>query len=90
MKPKVRMYIDARNEKLNHGDAKQVCYFIKGADEDEIKKKIYESIGFNVLKIEVVPANEKVIITYHEHLITPTYIDYRFRLRGLDFKRDGG
>lgn len=75
---------------MNYGSVKQVCYFIKGANSDEIKKNIFESIGFNVLKIEIVPDSEKVILTYYEHLITPTYIDYRFHLKGLDFRREGG
>jgi len=90
LKPKQRIYIDARNEKLNHENARQVCYIINGASDDHIKQKIYECIGLNTLRIEVVPASEKVIITYYEYLITPTYMDYKFQLKGIEFKREGG
>ena len=84
------MYIDARHEKFHLGNAKQVIFKIKGAKEDHIKQKIFEAIGMNTLRIEVIPENEKVTVTYYENIISPTYMDYRLNLKGLEFNREGG
>ncbi|SDK54586.1 hypothetical protein [Natronincola ferrireducens] len=88
MKPKQRMYIDARHEKFQLGNAKQVTYVIEEIDEDSTKQKIYEAIGPYTLKIEVVPNNKKVMITYYESIISPTYMDYQLQLKNLVFKRE--
>lgn len=88
MKVKERMYIDARNEKFQRGDAKEATYIIKDANEAYMKERIYKAVGLHSLKIEVVAAKEKVIITYYENIISPTFIDYLFRLKGIDFTRE--
>lgn len=81
------MYIDARQEKFQLGDAKQVIYIIKQVAEDHVKQRIYDCIGLHTLKIEVIPASEKVIVTYYENIISPSFMDYQFQLKKLDFKR---
>lgn len=82
------MYIDARHEKLQFGGSKKAVYIINGANENDIKKKIFDAIGPYVLRIEIIPENEKVIITYLEHLISPSFMDYRFQLKELIFRRE--
>lgn len=82
------MYIDARNEKFQLGNVQQIIYVIDSADEDPIKRKIYDAVGPYVLKIEVVPANKKVIISYYEKKISPSFMEYRFEIKGLIFKRN--
>ncbi len=89
MKPKARMYIDARGESFNKGNIKQVTYIVKGIETEQSKKILFEAIGYLVQRIEVVPGTEKVIVTYHENIISPTFIDYRLQLKGLEFRRDG-
>lgn len=88
MKPKERMYIDAKNEQFQLKGTKEVCYLIKGVDEDIIKQRIYDSVGIHTLRIEIIPSSEKVIITYNENFISPTFMDYRFNLKGLSFERE--
>lgn len=82
------MYIDARNEKFLLKDTKQVTYIISGVNEDHIKEKIFDAIGFHTIKIEIVPSKEKVIVTYYENIISPSFMDYKFNLKGLVFKRE--
>jgi len=88
LKAKERMYIDARHEKFQLGSAKQVIYAIEGVNEENVKERILSSIGLHSLKIEIVPKTEKVIITYYENLISPSYIDYIFQLQGFSFIRE--
>ncbi|KAB3537323.1 hypothetical protein F8154_03260 [Alkaliphilus pronyensis] len=87
MKPKTKMYIDARNEKIHMNETKQIAYKINGADGDEIKQKIFDSVGLHSIKIEIIPKTEKVIITYNENYISPSYMEYKFNHKGLTFKR---
>lgn len=82
------MYIDARQEKFSIGDAKKVTYSIKGVNDDIIKEKITTAVGLHAIKIEVIPSTEKVNITYFKNVITPTFIDYLFQLKGIEFTRE--
>ncbi len=87
--PKVRMWIDARNEKFSKGDTKSKRYKIKNIKKDEVKQKLYEAVGTLVKEIRLISEKEeKVEILYNENLINLTFIDYRLRLRGLEFSRE--
>jgi len=89
--PKARMWIDARNEVLAPGDRKKVRYCIKKLADSEVKKRLYEAIGTYVYEIRVVSEKENEIdVVYDENFITVTFIDYRLRLKGLSFKKEGG
>ena len=87
LKPKQRIYIDARHENFQLGNVKQVTYIIKEVDQEHIKTRIYDAIGPHSLKIEILPNSEKLIVTYYENITSPTYLDYQFHLKGLVFKR---
>ena len=86
-KPKQRMYIDARHEKFERGDVKKATYEIQNIEDHGIKTRLYDAIGQNVLRIEVIPKNEKVIISYHENMITPSFMEYKFQIKKLKYKR---
>jgi len=85
-----RIYIDAKHEAGSWRALKRAEYYIPGLDKDEVRTKVYQAIGMYVqeLMADKDDAN-KLIISYNPNFITLTYIDYLFRLKGIDFKRDG-
>ncbi|MEW6623872.1 MAG: hypothetical protein AB1420_12230 [Bacillota bacterium] len=90
MKPKSRMWIDARKEGFQPANVKKETYIIEGIKNEEIKKKLWEAIGFQVLSIEVLPDNSgKVTVTYNDTIISPRFMDYRLHLKGISYKREG-
>lgn len=89
MKSGTKIYIDTRHEKYNKGGLKRITYLIKDIEKEQVKQKLFEAIGLIVQSIEVIPNSEKVFISYHENRISPTFIDYKLQLKGLDFKKVG-
>ncbi len=88
--PSTKIYIDARHEVRSWESFKKAEYYISGLETDEVRNKIYGAIGGYVQEL-IIDNNDanKLIVSYNPNFITLTYIDYLFRLKGIDFKRDG-
>jgi phage-related protein len=86
--PKLEIWIDAHNEKFNEGELKSIIYEINNLEQEDVKIKLFEAVGMLVYEIRVISEKEgKIEIAFYENLISPTFIDYRLRLRGLKFSR---
>lgn len=85
MQPKVRIWIDARKEKKKAGEIKELRYEIKGLQNQDLLKQIYEAIGYRVLSIAI--DGSVLLVTYETDKINPTFIDYLLNQRGIDVKR---
>lgn len=87
---KTKIYIDARNERLAWDSCKKAEYLITGLETDAVRSKVYEAIGMYVNELLLDQGNpQKLLVTYNPTLITLTYIDYRFRLKGVAYTREG-
>lgn len=89
MEPKTRIWIDARKEKLQNKDIKEIIYFIDDLHHEEVLKQVFQVIGYYVLNLAIVKGN-CLQVTYDANRITPSFIDYLLSKNAIPFKREGG
>ena len=87
MQPKVRVWIDARKEKIKAGEIKEIKYKIKGLQNQELLQKIYQTIGHCVISLAI-DKNNELLVTYETNNISPSFIDYLLSQRSINFKRN--
>lgn len=86
MQPKVRIWIDARNEKRIDGELKELVYAIDNIQDKELPRLIYETLGGFVNELAV--TGNKLLITYKTDRVSPTFIDYALKRKGINFIRE--
>lgn len=88
MKPRVRVWIDARHEKYVPGKRQEVDYRIKDIQEPQVREKVYYTLASLVWKIHL-PHSEKdrVKIIYDPERITPSFIDYLLQQKEIAYER---
>ncbi|MHB1127986.1 MAG: hypothetical protein ACYC2T_13730 [Bacillota bacterium] len=87
MQPKVTVWIDARKDKIRNSEIKELTYDINNLQDQNLLQLIYQSIGYYVLRLVI--HDQKLLVTYETRRITPSFIDYLLKKKGIEFKRDG-
>lgn len=87
MQPQVRVWIDARKEKVQNSEVKELTYEIKNLDDQNVLQLIYQSIGYYVLSLAIY--DDKLLVTYDTGRISPSFIDFLLKQKGINFKRHG-
>ncbi|QGP93628.1 hypothetical protein MGLY_30480 [Neomoorella glycerini] len=89
MEPKVRMWIDARQEKLQPCREEAVTYIIPHLESPVIRETVYYTLAALVKEIQLPQQGQvnMVKIIYDPERITPSFIDYLLQQRGVEFRR---
>lgn len=87
MQPKVRVWIDARKEKIKAGEIKEIIYKIEGLQNQELLQIIYQTIGHCVISLAK-DKNNELLVTYETNKISPSFIDYLLSQRSINFKKN--
>ncbi|CEP67641.1 Uncharacterized [Moorella glycerini] len=89
MEPKVRMWIDARQEKLQPGRHLEVTYIIPNLETPVIRETVYYTLAALVKEIQLPREDQAnmVKIIYDPERITPSFMDYLLLQRGIEFRR---
>lgn len=89
--PQTEFYIDARHEILNTENIEMEIYCIENLNTDKVRNLIYQAIGLYVLELQLITQTPEVLqVKYRSELVSATFLDYRLRSYGINFKRDGG
>lgn len=87
-KPQVKMWIDARHEKLQPGRREEVIYNIPNMAVASTREIVYYTLAHLVLEIQMPQQGENLVkIIYDPERITPSFIDYLLLQKGVDFRR---
>ncbi|MHB1419608.1 MAG: hypothetical protein ACYCX4_08470 [Bacillota bacterium] len=87
MQPKVSVWIDARKEKIRSSEIKELTYEINNLHDQNLLQLIYQSIGYYVVRLVI--HDHKLLVTYDIRRISPSFIDYLLKKKGIEFTRDG-
>ena len=85
LQPKVRIWIDARKERIKAGEIKELRYEIRELHSQDFLKKIYDCIGYRVLNIA--KDGSHLLVTYETDKISPSFIDYLLQQKGINFQK---
>lgn len=83
--PKVRVWIDARKEKIKAGEIKEIIYEMENLQDQDLLQLIYQTIGYRVLSIAI--DENRLIISFDTAKISPSFIDYLLQQKSINFKR---
>ena len=87
-KPRTKLYIDARDEKLRYGSYKTADYRIENLQTDAVRNDIHQAIGMYVQELSINEHHpDQLTIKYNPEAVTLSFIDYIFRLKGVSFQR---
>ncbi|WP_109207234.1 hypothetical protein [Moorella sp. Hama-1] len=88
MEPKVRMWIDARQEKSPSHQYQEVTYIIPNMETPIIRETVYYTLAALVREIQLPQQGGSLVkIVYDPERITPSFIDYLLQQKGVEFRR---
>ncbi|MGI9953255.1 hypothetical protein V3F56_12910 [Moorellaceae bacterium AZ2] len=88
--PRVRVWIDARQERHLPGRREELLYTIPDIKEPAVQETVYYTLAALVKEIQVLAPDEgKVKIVYDPARISPSFIDYLLQQKGVPFSRPG-
>lgn len=87
MQPKkVRVWIDARKEKIKAGEIKELKYEIEDLQNQNLLQSIYQAIGYCVISLAI--DDNKLLVTYETNKVSPSFIDFLLAQRSINFRRN--
>ena len=88
MEPKVRMWIDARQEKSRPQPYQEITYIIPHMGTPTIRETVYYTLAALVREIQLPQQGGSLVkIIYDPERITPSFIDYLLLQKGVEFRR---
>lgn len=87
--PRIRMWIDARNERIDLNQTKEAVFVIKDLDKEETRKLLIEAIFAAVKEIQILEKPQNAIkVRFNPALTSLSFIEYLLTAKSIVFTRE--